>query len=116
MPRTLLTGIALAALLSLASVSLACDLNGTWHASGMGASIEIKAIQQGNAFSGVAYVSTGSGQRSTYHFKGTVAGSRVEGSHHEGHSFSGTLTPDCRLKGTFNTRFGHRVPVTLTRG
>ncbi len=98
--------------LSVLSVG-ATELTGKWEASVMGHRIKAQALQQGERLSGVAYLYDLFGNRSTYHFKGSVKGNKVVAAHNDGHIFKGDVTPDGRLVGYLNTSNGHRIPVDV---
>jgi hypothetical protein len=94
----------------------AVDLSGKWEMGLIGARIEADINHSGNSVNGVVWVpNAGAGRPDTYHFSGTVEGSRITASHTDGHVFSGEFQPDGRIVGTLRTRGGHRVPVTAMR-
>lgn len=91
------------------------NIAGNWESRLMGSLIQAKVDQRGNNLSGVAYVYSPLGHKDTYHFTGKVNGARVVASHHDGHLFSGNVTPDGHLVGVLKTRGGYRVAVEASR-
>jgi hypothetical protein len=91
------------------------NIAGDWEGRFMGALIQAKIDQNGNDVSGVAYVYSPLGQKDTYHFTGKVDGAKVVASHHEGHLFSGNITPAGRLVGVVKTKGGHELAIEASR-
>jgi hypothetical protein len=109
-----------AVLIVLASTCLAAagagvNIAGNWESRFLGSLIQAKIDQNGNDVSGVAYVYSPLGQKDTYHFSGKIDGAKVVASHHDGHLFSGNLTPAGLLVGVLKTKGGHQVPVEASR-
>ncbi len=109
--------VAIVLLLSMFLSAAAAGINiaGSWESRFMGSLIQAKIDQNGNNVSGVAYVYSPLGRKDTYHFKGKVDGARVVASHHDGHLFSGNVTPDGHLVGVLKTKGGHQIPVEASR-
>jgi hypothetical protein len=91
------------------------NIAGNWESRFMGSLIQAKVDQNGNNVSGVAYVYGPLGHKDTYHFTGKVDGARVVASHHDGHLFSGKVTPAGHLVGVVKTKGGYQVAVDATR-
>jgi hypothetical protein len=104
-------------LVSMFSSAAGAGLNiaGNWESRFMGSLIQAKVDQNGDNVRGVAYVYGPFGQKDTYHFTGKVDGARVVASHHDGHLFSGNLTPAGHLVGMLKTKDGYKLPVEATR-
>jgi hypothetical protein len=99
----------------LATAGAGVNIAGNWESRFMGSLIQAKIDQNGNDVSGVAYVYSPLGQKDTYHFSGKIDGVKVVASHHDGHLFSGNLTPEGRLVGVLQTKGGHQLPVEASR-
>jgi len=110
--------VAITIVLVLVCVSAAgagVNIAGDWEGRFMGALIQAKIDQNGNDVSGVAYVYSPLGQKDTYHFTGKVDGANVVATHHEGHLFSGNITPAGRLVGVVKTKGGHELAIEASR-
>jgi hypothetical protein len=99
----------------VSAAGTAVNIAGNWESRLMGSLIQAKVDQKGNNVSGVAYVYSPLGHKDTYHFTGKVEGARVVASHHDGHLFSGNVTPDGHLIGILKTKNGYRVAVEASR-
>jgi hypothetical protein len=111
-----LTALIVSALLLIGTAAFAGpDLGGNWETNVFGSVVKAKVQQDGINISGVANVYNPFGKKDVYHFKGTTQDGRVNASHHSGHSFVGTLTPDGRLVGVLNTKTGTRFDITARR-
>ncbi|MGO9572101.1 MAG: hypothetical protein ACLP5H_31650 [Desulfomonilaceae bacterium] len=99
----------------LSAAGAGVNIAGNWESRFMGSLIQAKIDQNGDAVSGVAYVYSPLGQKDTYHFTGKIDGAKVVASHHDGHLFSGNVTPAGHLVGVLKTKGGHQVPMEATR-
>jgi hypothetical protein len=91
------------------------NIAGNWETRFMGSLIQAKVNQKGNHVSGVAHVYSPLGQKDTYHFTGKVRGTQIVASHHDGHLFSGNLTPAGHLVGVLKTKGGHQLSLNAAR-
>lgn len=93
----------------------AYDVSGNWVASAYGASLKAHVNQKGSQISGVANIYPPFGKKMTYHFSGTVNGTKIVASHFQGHSFSGRLTAPGVIQGVVRTKKGRRIPFNAHR-
>ena len=110
--------IAVAVLLSvIASPIWASEPNlaGKWVGSAMGAKLKANVDQKGAKINGVAYVYPLFGKKTTYHFSGSVKGGRIVASHHQDHSFSGSVNRQGLLQGVVRTRKGQKISISAWR-
>lgn len=78
------------------------DMTGAWRADFFGNKVECHLEQRGTYLYGVAYVTTTSGERNTYHLIGVVLeDGRIRAAHGSGNYFDGTLTGENSVSGTF---------------
>jgi hypothetical protein len=113
MRRTRGALIALVVALCLTGAALAADRSYKWEGSALGVRIKVTATAKGEQVSGVAHIVT-PGKKDTYHFSGTLEGNRLNVSHHSGHVFSGTLSPEGRVEGVLTTKTGQRIPISAS--
>lgn len=115
MPTYFASVIILLASMCLSASGAGVNIAGNWESRLMGSLIQARIDQNGNDVSGVAYVYSPLGQKDTYHFTGKIEGAKVVAGHHDGHLFSGNLTPAGRLVGVLKTKGGHQLPVEASR-
>jgi hypothetical protein len=81
----------------------------------MGSSIQLVVKHNGMRIAGTLTIHNPTGKEDTYHFQGTFDGAHIVATHHSGHSFRGTLTPEGRLVGTLTTKYGKTFNVDFSR-
>ena len=91
------------------------NVSGTWHASHMGAAMEVTINQNGHVISGVAHVHNPSGKTDTYHFTGGVEGNRITAAHYSGHRFEGNINSSGQLVGVVRTKHGNKFSFVASR-
>lgn len=101
--------------MSLPAAGAGVNIAGNWESRLMGSLIQAKVDQNGKDVSGVAYVYSPFGHKDTYHFTGKIDGARIVASHHDGHLFSGNVTPAGRLIGVLKTKDGYQMTVEASR-
>jgi hypothetical protein len=97
----------------MAQSALAANLTGKWEAVYMGHQVKAVAEQKGDNLSGVAYLYDPLGHKSTWHFKGTVNGNKVQAGHNDGHIFTGHIVSDGKMSGILQTDNGFRIPLDI---
>jgi len=100
-------------ILYFAAAALGADRSYKWETAAPGMRIKVTATTRGEHVSGVAHIYQ-FGKKNTYHFAGTLQGNRLIVSHPDGHTFSGTLTPQGRVEGVLTTKNGQRIPVSAS--
>jgi len=82
-----------------------------WETEVMGVKVRGTAQRRNNEIKGVLHIYPPMSDKLTYHWFGKIEGDRIWASHSDGHSFSGSITPDRTMEGIVTTRYGHRIPI-----
>ena len=82
-----------------------------WEIKVMGMKVRGTVQRRNNEIKGALYIYPPMVEKWSYHWSGNTDGDRIWASHSDGHSFSGTITPDRAAEGIITTRYGHRIPI-----
>jgi hypothetical protein len=110
--KLLVSFIAVFILVSQAAAQV--DLSGTWQGRYLFTAITAHVDHRGDTLTGFVIVHERCDD-TVYHFKGTLKGNNIEASHHDGHTFTGHLTPDGTIAGTLTMKDNVTVQLTMTR-
>lgn len=91
------------------------DVTGLWVTSFMGSQVECHLEQRDTFLWGVAFVTTPSGERNTYHLAGRVVGIEVTAMHGGGSSFVGALTEENKVEGLMSFANGAKLTMQARR-
>lgn len=101
---------------ALASAARAAeDATGLWVATMYGNAVECHLEQRGSHIFGVAYVTTRSGERNTYHLAGVILNGQVTAMHGAGHVFVGRLEGENHVSGQFTFKDGPSITMQAER-
>ncbi|GAB6037056.1 hypothetical protein JCM15519_16150 [Fundidesulfovibrio butyratiphilus] len=113
--RRLCLAVATVLIVSLPAWGRQPDATGLWVANFMGNLVECHLEQRGIYLYGLAFVTTASGERNTYHVAGTLQGKVFYAWHGGGSNFQGTLESDDKVEGLMNFANGAKVAMQARR-
>jgi hypothetical protein len=102
-------------LVTLSPALAQADVSGLWVSDFYGNRVECHIEQRGQFLYGVAYVTTRTGERNTYHVAGLVQGRHIRAQHGGGNYFEGDVEGADQVSGTFYMKNGPSIAMQAER-